>query len=62
MMQNRIQLEALGFRVIATTKHEDGVSFDAHFVAGKRFMVHGETMPDEDLAMTALFSACKERV
>lgn len=60
--QTKDEIGKLGFQVVATEKHSTGVSFDAHFVLGKRFMVRGDVMPNDEMAMTALLVRCSERM
>lgn len=51
----------IGFDVIATTTFKHGVSYDAHFVNGKRLMVRGSVEDTPEQAMNALYLACLER-
>jgi len=54
-------IESIGFSVVATTKHKDGISFDAHREVGRRILVHGPVEDTHDEAMLGLYVACLER-
>jgi hypothetical protein len=55
-------IEALGFQIIATTTWAKGVSYEAHYVAGKRKLIKGDVMPDETSAYVSLFHKCEAYV
>ena len=61
VIDNKEAIESIGFAVIATTKHTDGVSFDAHRTVGKRILVRGPIEASHDEAMFALYKECLER-
>jgi hypothetical protein len=54
----REEIEKMGARVMAVTKHEDGLSYDAHLrVNGRKRLVRGEVMPTHHTAIYALWEA-----
>lgn len=55
---SRKAIESIGFSVKAVTKHEDGVSFDAHREVGKRILVRGPVRATHEEAMLALYVEC----
>lgn len=57
-MMEREDIEALGFKVIATTTFADGVSYDAHYLGEKRFMVRGRKESTPEKAMDVLYTRC----
>lgn len=50
-------IENMGARVMAVTKHSDGLSYDAHVLVGKKRLVRGEVMPTHHTALYALWEA-----
>ena len=52
----------MGFKVMAVTKHPEGLSFDAHKIVGRRCLVQGDVMPTYHLALAALYLRCAERI
>jgi hypothetical protein len=51
-------IESIGYKVMATTKHPTGMSFDAHRVVGKRKLVRGPVSDTHGGAMMGLYIAC----
>jgi hypothetical protein len=62
MLRTREDIQRIGFQVIATTTHSYGVSYDAHYVAGKRYLVRGPVENTPVQAMEGLYRACVERL
>jgi len=54
-------IEAVGYKVVATTKCPEGMSFDAHRVVGKRVLVRGPVGATHEEAMLGLYRACIQR-
>jgi hypothetical protein len=54
MSVERTDIESLGYRIVAATKHPDGVSYDAYRPGFKR-LVRGEVMPTYHTALYALY-------
>lgn len=53
-----MDLEKMGYQIIATTTFKDGVSYDAHCITGERHLIHGPKKVDPEDAINALIVKC----
>ena len=59
--RSKAAIESIGFSVKAVTKHEDGVSYDAHREVGRRILVRGPVRATPEEAMLDLYVECLNR-